>query len=97
MLSARHLLMAASTPQITASFGAPIKQYPGQVQVTRAVKVKAPGMRPHLRPHLRLRLRPHRHRLPLCWHRGLYSAAAEAAPLAARGGGRQAGRRRHAA
>jgi hypothetical protein len=92
--------MAASTPQITASFGAPIKQYNTQaieVQVTRAVKVKAPGMRPHLRPHLRLRLRPHRHRLPLCWHRGLYSAAAEAAPLAARGGGRQAGRRRHAA
>jgi len=35
--------MAASTPQITASFGAPIKQYPGQVQVTRAVKVQAPG------------------------------------------------------
>ena len=35
--------MAASTPQITASFGAPIKQYPGEVQVTRAVKVKAPG------------------------------------------------------
>ena len=35
--------MADSTPQISASFGAPIKQYPGQVQVTRAVKVKAPG------------------------------------------------------
>ena len=31
------------------------------------------------------------------WHRGLYSAAAEAAPLAARGGGRQARRRRRAA
>ena len=28
---------------ITASFGEPIKQYPGQMQVTRAVRVKAPG------------------------------------------------------
>ena len=35
--------MADSTPQITAAFGAPIRQYPGQVQVTRAVKVKVPG------------------------------------------------------
>ena len=35
--------MPASTPQITASFGEPIKQYPGQVQVNRGVKVKCPG------------------------------------------------------
>ena len=35
--------MPASTPQITASFCEPIKQYPGQVQVNRGVKVKCPG------------------------------------------------------
>ena len=35
--------MAPNTPQITAAFGTPIKQYPGQVQVNRAVKVKVPG------------------------------------------------------
>ena len=35
--------MPASTPQITASFGEPIKQYAGQVQVKRAVKVECPG------------------------------------------------------
>jgi hypothetical protein len=35
--------MATNTPQITAAFGTPIKQYPGQVQVNRAVKVKVPG------------------------------------------------------
>ena len=39
----RYPLMADSTPQITAAFGAPIRQYPGQVQVTRAVKFKVPG------------------------------------------------------
>ena len=35
--------MPTSTPQITASFGEPIKQYAGQVQVTRNVKVECPG------------------------------------------------------
>ena len=35
--------MPASTPQITASFGTPIRQFAGQVQVTRRVKVKVPG------------------------------------------------------
>ena len=35
--------MATITPQITAAFGEPIKQYPGQTQVSRAVKVLAPG------------------------------------------------------
>ena len=39
----RPLLMASSTPQITASFGTPIRQFAGQVQVTRRVKVKVPG------------------------------------------------------
>ena len=34
---------SSSTPSITASFGAPIRQFPGQVQVTRCVKVKVPG------------------------------------------------------
>ena len=28
---------------ITGAFGDPVKQYPGQVQVTRRVRVKAPG------------------------------------------------------
>ena len=28
---------------ITAAFGEPVKQYAGQVQVTRSVRVKAPG------------------------------------------------------
>ena len=32
------------TPQITESFGAPIKQYAGQSQVTKGVRVKVPGM-----------------------------------------------------
>jgi len=32
------------TPQITESFGAPIKQYAGQSQVTKSVRVKVPGM-----------------------------------------------------
>ena len=31
------------TPQITESFGAPIKQYAGQKQVTQAVRVQVPG------------------------------------------------------
>jgi hypothetical protein len=31
------------TQQITDVFGAPIKQYPGQSQVTRGVRVKVPG------------------------------------------------------
>ena len=35
--------MPTSTPQITAAFGEPIKQYAGQVQVLRAVKVECPG------------------------------------------------------
>ena len=34
---------AAQANTLVESFGQPIKQYPGQVQVTRAVKVKAPG------------------------------------------------------
>ena len=37
------MLMASSAPQITASFGTPIRQFAGQVQVTRRVKVKVPG------------------------------------------------------
>ena len=32
------------TPQITESFGAPIKQYAGQSQVTKGVRVRVPGM-----------------------------------------------------
>ena len=32
-----------ATLQITALFGEPVKQYPGQIQVTRRVKVQAPG------------------------------------------------------
>jgi hypothetical protein len=32
-----------ATQQITSLFGAPVKQYPGQIQVTRRVKVQAPG------------------------------------------------------
>ena len=35
--------MASNTPKIQTAFGAPIKQYPGQIQVTRRVKVKVPG------------------------------------------------------
>ena len=35
--------MATGVPLITAAFGDPIKQYPGQLQVNRAVRVKAPG------------------------------------------------------
>ena len=31
------------TPQITESFGTPIKQYVGQSQVTKGVRVKVPG------------------------------------------------------
>ena len=45
-----HRLLAmvrgATTAQantLESTFGVPIKQYPGQIQVTRAVKVKAPG------------------------------------------------------
>ena len=37
---------AAATTQantLVQSFGAPIKQYPGQIQVTRAVQVQVPG------------------------------------------------------
>ena len=33
----------AQTNTLEETFGAPIKQYPGQIQVTRSVKVKAPG------------------------------------------------------
>jgi len=54
---------AAQANTLVESFGQPIKQYPGQVQVTRAVKVKAPGK--HFNgltgadpSHLRCRLPP---------------------------------------
>ena len=36
-----------SNPTITASFGEPIKQHPGQIQVDRAVVVDVPGKHFH--------------------------------------------------
>ena len=41
----RPMVRATAAPQantLVESFGQPITQYPGQLQVTRAVKVKAP-------------------------------------------------------
>ena len=34
---------AQKQPAMTAAFGEPIKQYQGQVQVTRSVRVETPG------------------------------------------------------
>ena len=35
--------MPTTQNTLTATFGEPIKQYPGQIQVTRSVRSKAPG------------------------------------------------------
>ena len=42
-MPARGSAAPAQTNTLEETFGAPIKQYPGQIQVTRSVKVKAPG------------------------------------------------------